>query len=482
MARSQRILTELWPDRPGGRLALVLALCTALALRLAGLDWGLPGAEHFFPFHPDEWINLEGPRRMVLTGDLDPGHFNYGSLHAYLTWLVLGACQALGLLGSPAAWFLAARVPVVLLGVLSVWLMLPLGRRLGSERLGLVAAWALALCPGHALHSGWFTVDVPSICFALVATWAALVHVDAGGRRALVACGLAAGLAAATKYPAGIVVLAGVAAATLRLRADGRLTARALAPAVGVLAGSALAAFLAGVPYAVLDFPAFWRDMTWELFDHSQGDHWTLFSGSGNGWWFLLRVNLVYVMGLGALVVALPGLVLLHRRRPRGGAVLWAWAVPYAWLLGLAGLRFQRYALLLAPVLALGLAAAALAVEDRVRRGLGRRGRALPARAAALVPALFLVWPGWLCLRQAEALRGPDPRLQCARWVRDHVPEGASVGMMMHPHWFSAPITPFNAGKPAAAYGDDRRLPWDLVVLERWDPRPLPSGGRTGSC
>ena len=93
-----------------------------------------------------------------------------------------------------------------------------------------MAATLYAVCPLAAQHGHFATVDVPATFWVTAALVAALTS-----RRWLL-IGILAGLAAATKYNAGLVLLAGVAAWTLSEK-------RALSGLLLLLAGAGLEAF-----------------------------------------------------------------------------------------------------------------------------------------------------------------------------------------------------------------------------------------------
>ncbi len=497
------LIHELLPTSRKAGWVLACVLIVALGLRLCGLFWGVPDGEFFFPLHPDEWINIKAPRDMVLTGDLNPHFFNYGSLHSYLTWLVFLVSKALGLSMSSSSLFVVARLPVIGLGCFSVWLLLPIGRRIGGEKLGLAAAAALAVSPGHVLHSGFYTVDIPSIFFATLALWWALILLETGSLRWLAASSFAVGLAAATKYPMGMAILCPLVALAIlsrRRKAEGvpdsprgvpdvprpadesgsqaPLVTKTFAGA-WFLRGLALAgmvsllAFLIGVPYAVLDFGEFWADMSYELFEHAMDGHRSLFAATGNGLVHLASVNLLYSLGPTVLLLGTLGFFgLVHKHREKG-LVLLGFVLPYVLLLALAKLRFMRYTLALSPFFSLGVAwlmTEALArihasADERVTRGPSP-GLRLGALALLLVA---FAWPLLLSSLQARSLMRTDPRIAAARWAKENLPAGARVGMMDYPNWYSAVLSPFNRGNPASFYKSKKRHDWEFSPLVYWD-------------
>jgi hypothetical protein len=76
--------------KPLGRwLGLGLLTLLALGLRAWGLNWGLPSAARYYPYHPDETVLLNAVCSVnPLWGDFTPGFYNYGSLYILLTRIV----------------------------------------------------------------------------------------------------------------------------------------------------------------------------------------------------------------------------------------------------------------------------------------------------------------------------------------------------------------------------------------------------------
>jgi 4-amino-4-deoxy-L-arabinose transferase-like glycosyltransferase len=89
-----------------------------------------------------------------------------------------------------------------------------IGREISGHRMALFAAFLMAFLPGHAQHSHFATVDVPATFFVALALYFAVralreVNQDFSWHRKqlLIAAGVA-GLAAATKYNGGLVLIA----------------------------------------------------------------------------------------------------------------------------------------------------------------------------------------------------------------------------------------------------------------------------------
>ncbi len=149
----------------------------------------------------------------------------------------------------------AARVAQALLGVLSVWLVFLIGRRLFGERRAFIAAALFAVAPADVFFSHGLlteTLFIPllaAMVYALVRAWEARAA-GASGVRWLLAAGAALGAATLTRpvlllFPPFLLLWAWW---TYR-RADGRVDRPAAAGGFSVIIGLAL---LVTAPWIVL--------------------------------------------------------------------------------------------------------------------------------------------------------------------------------------------------------------------------------------
>ena len=206
----------------------VLLFVVALVVRLIGLRWGLPSAEHFYSYHPDErQIAAAVASLDFFNGDFNPDFFNYPSLYIYLVYIVHFLGSGLGVLPAPASpnvvWpflhniILSGRFVTALLGAATVPLVFLIGRKIGDVRTGVLAALLLMFLPGHVQHSHFATVDAPVTFFVTLCLWfsvraAATQRETAWRQRQLLIAAFIAGLAAATKYNGVLVLVAPLAA------------------------------------------------------------------------------------------------------------------------------------------------------------------------------------------------------------------------------------------------------------------------------
>lgn len=416
---------------PPGRLAvdrpLLLILLVALLFRLVNVRFGLPDLlaadEGFLVNHALGFGN----------GDLNPHFFNYPALQMYLLFAVYVvlyvAGRLLGAWGSgwefavayfrdPTLLQTSGRLLTVLLGAATVWLVFRLAERWFGRSAALAAALVLAVSPLHVRHSQLIGTDVPMAFWAFLAVCLAARYLDKPAIKTLLAAGFVAGLAGAAKYP-GLVAIApvalapfiaqtpaGAAPATSRLR-------RALAAVAAALAG-----FAAGAPFTFLDWAGFRAGMLSEM-RHMKTGHLGM-EGAQNGWAVHAVFSLPAIASHLCLLLAVVGIVAAVRSRP--ARALWLLLAPVAVyiVIGAQAVLFDRYALPLAPYVALLAGAGVAAIA---RRGRGLRLAAVLLLAAAVAPMVLA------CVQNSVSTCLRDTRTAARLSVNFALPEGESIAL-----------------------------------------------------
>ncbi|MCC6731280.1 MAG: glycosyltransferase family 39 protein [Chthonomonadales bacterium] len=475
--------------------ALAALTLAALAVRLWGIGWGLPGPTRLFSYHPDEGVNLvQGVLdNGVARPHLHLGLYNYGGLFFYLWQAGVAVNGAYGLVSLPdalhpaqaspnsiAAMVMVGRLLSALLGALTALLTGIVGARLYGRRVGIGAAAFVAAAPLLVVHSHFATVDIPATFFTTAALATGIRLLEVRDARWCLAAGFLCGLAAATKYTAVVVLAAPLTALVLPLaRRAERATPSPSARVPGVLAAVALvlaaaaAGFAFGCPGALLDWPAFVRDASFEARKSAQGMG-LLFVGTGNGWLYHLRSSLRYGLGAPLLALSLGGVAWAVVRRARGDIYLAAFAAPYYLLIGYANVRFMRYVAPLCPVLAILAARVLLGADWRLRRS---------RRWMVVAAALFAGATLFISLALDAVMAAEDPRDRARAYILDRAPAGTSIALASTPWFWTPPLAPeFTAPSPAArrrAALESRqyrfRLPaegaeWDERVFEPTPP------------
>lgn len=407
------------------RLGLVLA--AAAVLRFAGLTYGLP---HIFNADEPHIVNLAVS---FGKGSLNPYSFKYPTLWPTALFLFYGvyflAWSGFGLTASvaqfvtlfawdPTGFYVIARGLSALLSLLGAAVIWQAERESAAGSTGIPwAALLLAFAPDLTVAAHAAKPDAAMFFFACAAWYFGLKLFREGLRRWSWACGACLGLAFSCQYTVlPVMSLFPLAFFLSKKRGPTRWFIE------GGLA--AAAAFLAGSPYVVLDFPKFRASL---------GDFSYLAGAAEHAPWVVVSAvlkNLWSYAGLGSVagLAALGALVSLGRREWRTAVFL---AGPVALSTAFFGSHpdggWMRYLFGCFPALALlsarGLEAFCILSPKSAWRGI-----------APVLALVFAVGPGiygsWRF--DAEVLL-PDTRSMSKSWIESNIPQGATF-LMDYPH------------------------------------------------
>ena len=463
-------------------LAPILLVFLALALRLPGLGWGLPNVEHWYSYHPDE-------RQIAIAvsnvaNDFNPHFFNYPSLFIYLTYFAYLLQTMLGLntaAAGSAPWpifhdiLFCGRLISALLGAFTVPAVYLIGQqftKLAAQRaesqqeprealkpdaipigFGFFAAFLMAVAPGHVQHSHFATVDVPATFFVAWSLYFALLTViEIPGRRAkakrpldaedfpaggfnprfLLFSAFLAGLAAATKYNAGLVLIAPIMALFAgHFERKGLLFCGALVVAAF--------GFVLGCPHSILSTGEFLGNrensgLLYELLVHPRQGQDNIFTNTGNGWIYHLTFNLPFAFTAPGAICAVIGLFIAARSKNKLWWPLLAFAGLYFLTLGFSQVRFMRYDFPLLPVLCLSAALGLFSLPKRIRTEA-----VLGCGLLMLVGATNVLYP--FCVS--------DPRDQAAAYIKSKVTQPVTIALINRPWFYTPPLWPQDYPPPS---------------------------------
>lgn len=400
--------------RRWARLApVLLPFALLLGSGLRGVDFGT---------YWDERLQIAAVRRAVHRGEALPQWYHYPSTSFWLTaaplvpealGLALAGEGAYGVEGWPATsarlearveaedYRLRARRVFVALGSLVVLWVYLLVLRWRGWLPALVAASLVAGSWELGYHLRWIAPDAVLAQFAALALLGTTATLRAERGRAgpwLVLAAAAAGAAASTKYPGGLLLAPVLVAAWTRCREH---RARRLGAVVGLFA----AAYFAITPGTLLEPVRFWQDLTYELRHYGALGHYGFTVEPGAA-----HLGLILRYALGELLapwdalawalaaLALVGAVAAWRERPALGLVLVGTPVAYALWFAEQRVLFVRNLLVLLPFLAVLAARGAELVAGALRPRALRTAFALGLAGALLANAAWQV-------RAAESIR-----------------------------------------------------------------------------
>ncbi len=418
MEREFREASDMRPSVAG--LALVLAV--AAILRFWALGSGIP-----FAVGPDEPEIMTRVVRMMQTGDFNPHFFDYPTLYIYVQLVV--ACVHFVIGASSGAWgslahvtdahfYLWGRVVTAMLGTATVYLVYLIGSRWGARH-ALLAAGLMAVMPNHVRESHYVLTDVPMAFFTTLSFLLTLRAMEKQTLGAFAWAGATAGLAAATKYYGGLMIVSPVLAACL-MSAPPRPRRTFVLTAIG----TAAACFLLAAPYTVLDLPGFLNG-----FAGLSGAFGRRGANVDPGWVTYLK-HMTIALWYPGMLLLFWGLVLgvvraiIGPGKPRF-ILLLVFPLLYFIMVSDRSLIFARYLMPLFPFVALLVAIAIVSGVTLLRRfNIPRTAR------TALIAALTVVaiLPPAISSISWDATHGrPSTYTMAYEWIVAHVPADAGV-------------------------------------------------------
>jgi 4-amino-4-deoxy-L-arabinose transferase-like glycosyltransferase len=402
---------------------LAAVLASALGLRLWGIGSGLP-----YVYNVDEAAHFV-PRAVAMSsGGLDPHYFVNPPaltyvLHAVFVVAFGGGAGTIGEFAHHRdTVFLLARIVVAVLGALAVWLLYLLGARLFEDRqVGLLAAALEAVAFLPVFYGHFALNDAPTLVPLTLSLLGSALILHRGRRRDYALAGIGLGLACASKYTAGVVLLAVPAAAWLGHR-DEQTPVRSALPGMALAGVCALGAFLLANPYALLDFHRFHADLAHQssLSDEAQGK---LGAPAQGGLAYYVWV-VTWGLGWAPSVAALGGALAIWRRHARAGWLLLAPVLAFAVLMGVQSRYYGRWLLPLFPILCL---LAGCFARELVRLLAARVPRVAPAPLLAVAAAALLAQGAIYSVHSDAVLSRPDTRASARAWLLANVPRGARI-------------------------------------------------------
>jgi uncharacterized membrane protein len=447
---------------------LIAVLLIGAVLRFTGLNWD--ENQHL---HPDErfltmvetaiaWPTGMGEYFDSARSPLNPYNrgydtFVYGTLPLFLTKAAGDLVKMPGYDGV----HLVGRALSALFDLGSVALIFLIGRRLYSNRVGLLAALLLSLSVLNIQQSHFFTVDTFATFFVALFFFFIIQVAENGSLASFLLAGAALGLSLASKistYPLGGIAVLAAAIYILRLRADPGfkesivLAAGAIAARLGLLFAVAFLVFRVGQPYAfagpgffgLAPSSKFLKDMLFVsqlmsgAIDYPPSHQWAfrapiLFAGKNMVLW-----GMGLPLGLAAWAGCLLAAADAYKRRH------WALLLPLTWVVliflyqSTQFVKSIRYFLPIYPFLVLFaafLVFRAWAFFTGKETGVFRRNRllalALPAFAASLALAVVIGTALW-AFAFTRIYSRPVSRIAASRWIYENVQPGSTVA---NEHW-----------------------------------------------
>jgi len=465
------LAVKLWRRQEGesaltpGRLLLVLVLLS-LVVRLVGIDFEVSGR-----YYRDEGIYYEAALR-INEGNLLPESFIYGHLPYYLQaillWIQALFPQAISRflqlfyeVGSEVdvSWLLLRGLSAVF-GALTTIPVFFVARRIGGLLAASLGALLVIFSPLYNEITHLIISDVPSAFFATLTLMFVARLLDGENLRDYLWAGACAGLAAASKYPAGVVAVAIVA-----IWVYWRVRTRRFSWYLVWSGLASVAALLAAMPafwaHAGAAFAGQGRDLLFGFRQYAKGG-WIGVKPQSNALWY--GRNLVQSFGWPAGVLGFLGIFGLARGNRGRWLLMAAYPVVFLILLSSMSMVVKRNLLPVVPAIAALVGAGLSGWQRRLPQRGGGIARWWPMGLLCLIS---LAIPAYRTVLQDVSLVRPSTRELATWWINTNLPRGAGIIQESYtPHFHYKRFQRANSRFAARFTLEQIREPqWDFLLL-----------------
>lgn len=393
-------------------LIFAAVIAAGAALRVYGIDFGLPNT-----YHLDELQKYQAIKQMYESGQLNPKYFLHPSLLLYLTyglnWLTNQIAPEILFLESI---IISGRTVSCIAGVLSIYLVFKIANSLWNSRAGLVAASLMATFPLAVTCSRYLKEDSLLTFVILLTVFLTIKAAERGSIKYLLLAGIAAGLSASVKYSGilSIFILWGhpFICRNSSVSFGSRITSTAIASLIVPLG------FLIGTPYALIDSPKFLADFAYER-NHMISGHSSAITAASHYWMFHVKHSLLNGMTFLNLMLGIMAMGAIFRKFKFPALYILAlfllYYLPAEFVRAKPAPQPERYILPCLPFMALAIA------------WLFETGRETRLRAFSSLMVIFgIVISSYRSMTLASEIT-PDTRDQAAKWLTQVVEPSETV-------------------------------------------------------
>lgn len=411
-------------------IILYSLLVGAFLVRTIGLDWNLPHSM-FAPNEFDEYYTVKIALRMLNQRNFDPGSFMWPSLYFYVQafaygsyyfWMFLiGSLQSLNDLSIREV-YLVGRMTTVLFGVGNVFLVYLIGKRMYSEKVGLIAALFLSFSLLHVRYSRVIRPDIPMAFFVTLSFLFTYLIYKRGKTKDYILAAIFIGFSVATKYT-GVILIVTIFLAHLfhNMEKRKRLVKVFLDKRLFLVFIFMVLGFFLATPYGLVQFSKLSRT----VLGWSSGGLSTVTAsqpGEVSSWLYYITHSLQHSLGYPLAIFSLMAIVygiLAHRKKD---ILLLSFPLSYYFIMGSFGRHGDRYILPIVPFLTIIAAMFLVTVISRIRLLQTKRSLAL-----AIVAFILILVPGIKVIRYVQLMTRKGTRIEAKDWIKENIPQGERI-------------------------------------------------------
>ena len=376
---------------------------------------------------------------------MNPHFFFYPTFYLYILFLVYGLYYLIfritGFFSSindfialfilnPSPLHIISRSISAASGILSIYLLYLLSKKLYSKEAGLVSSLILSLTYLHAKDSHFGTTDVP-LTFLILLSYLFISDILLSGKNYILA-GLLSGLSASIKYNGSILAIAILTAHLLHKKdSEKNLRKKIFDKNIFLSAIAMILSFILTSPYVVLDNKAFLKSIKFITKAVGRGIGMNL----DIGWLFYLKFTLRYGIGIPFLLISIIGIIYLIYSHRKEDILVLSFPLAYFIFIGNSYGVFSRYMIPLLPFLALF----AGIVINKFISSLKFLRNYIP-EVPILISLIILIPSIYNLINFSKILSMEDTRNLAANWVKKNIPSGSRIYIHGHEEYEIPPL------------------------------------------
>ena len=428
-------------------IVLFFILSLALLIRLPGLPYP-------FPFSGDAYRYLQIAVKFG-SGDINPHFFTHPALSFYITYVaeaslfifsylvgfVDSASDFAGLFFSNLFPFLVAgRIPSLLFGIGTIYLVYLIGKKIWSRDAALCASIMLTLTPLHIIESQTIRIRSIATFFGILCLFFVFNILEKGRKRDYILAGSSLGFALATEYTMIFFTFPILTVIILRLlgQKDNKEDI-CLSPKKGLLliCIAALVVFVLSTPFTLFDYPSNVNTFFSNLKYGVETTHYIASTSTDNSYLvtklkkimmnFYYTINILFrndisSMGKVFASVSIAGVMFAIYKRDKKDIILLSLLPGYFLIQPLVVYQMPRMVLMAYPVLILFASRFLVAsLEWGCKRNKVQKLVFYLLIFVLVLPNL--VWSA----KHINQLLQKDTRIMAKNWIEENIPSGSHI-------------------------------------------------------
>lgn len=384
------------------------------------------------------------------TGDLNPHHFGHPPFFAYVLFLLYGVTfligKALGIFKTvldyqrlyftdPTVFYMIARSIILVLATLSIAILYSIGKKLFDRQISLIASVFVAFSVVNIKWAHYASPDIPMLFLSLSSFYFMVRIFQEGLLRDYVLAGLLAGLAVATKYNAGLLIIPILVAHCLSSEKNrgikGLFDRRLITAFLCVTLG-----FLLGCPFALLDYKTFLTGtgvagsgiITGAVGQIiiAQDYNFPSWKVDKLGWLYILTDTLPFGLGIPLTILAISGVLYsLYRHKREDYLLLSLIFISYV-LIGSWHIIKPRYFIYIFPLVLLLGARVLVEILSKVKFL-----KSLKTYAIGLTTSLLILMPLSQVIKFDLLVSKKPVYVEAKGWIESNIPPGSSIATLV---------------------------------------------------